>query len=45
MEKPKSKYLEARGRDLVEGFGSRLFAVRVLDREARILEPARIADP
>ncbi|MBA0619847.1 hypothetical protein Godav_005644 [Gossypium davidsonii] len=45
MEKTKSKYLEARGRDLVEGFGIRLFTVRVLDREARVLEPARIADP
>ena len=52
MEKPKRKYLEAQGRALVDGeekgedmgFGVRLFKVRVLDREARDLEPAIIAD-
>ena len=52
MEKPKRKYLEAQGRDLVDGeekgegmgFGVRLFKVRVLDLEAKDLEPAIIAD-
>ena len=49
--KSKSKYLEAQGRDLVDGdekgedmaFPVRLFKVTVLDREAIDLEPAVIA--